>query len=183
MNPRFVRFILALAILPCSALTAPAAETTAWQAGVATRKLTPAGPIWLAGYAGRNAPSDGVDQDVFAKAIAIQDASSGRIVIVTLDLIGVPRSLRHFVERTAAAKFGLKPNEVLLNASHTHSGPQVYPDRMALERAFSRHAKPGDVAAVTSSLQVFQSSSPPVVKSSDRFLEDSKTRRLEDLKT
>lgn len=121
---------------------------TPWNVGVATRTLTPAGPIWMAGYANRATPSDGVDQDVFAKALAIDDGQGGRVVIVTLDLIGVPHSLRQFVERECAQQFALKPAEILLNASHTHSGPQVAPDRMSLERAFSRAAKKADLDAV-----------------------------------
>ncbi|MFM9029988.1 MAG: hypothetical protein ACKOTF_04790, partial [Opitutaceae bacterium] len=39
-----------------------------WRSGVAARKITPSGPIWLAGYANRTAASDGVDTDLFAKA-------------------------------------------------------------------------------------------------------------------
>jgi hypothetical protein len=126
---------------------APAAGLD-WKVGVATRKLTPPGPIWLAGYANRATPSDGVDLDVFAKALPIDDAKGGRVVIVTLDLVGVPAALRAYVERECGQKFALKPAEILLNASHTHSAPQVSPDRMALERAFSRAAKPQDVEAV-----------------------------------
>ncbi|MEN9633300.1 MAG: hypothetical protein RL077_1704 [Verrucomicrobiota bacterium] len=125
----------------------PKAEGT-WQVGLATRKLTPPGPIWLAGYAGRAAPSSGVDTDIFAKALALSDGRGGRVVIVTLDLIRVPLALREYIERTAAQKFGLKPSEILLNASHTHSGPEVEPDRLELETVFSRMAKPADLAAV-----------------------------------
>jgi hypothetical protein len=125
-----------------------AADAPAWKAGVAVRKLTPDGPIWLAGYANRTTPSAGVDSDLFAKALALDDGAGGRIVIVTLDLIGVPRVLRDFVEREGAERFGLKPSEILLNASHTHSGPQVSPDRMVLERTFSRAATAADIDAV-----------------------------------
>jgi hypothetical protein len=140
----------ALLLVVTAAAAAFAAQPTPapWKAGVATRKLTPAEPIWLAGYASRATPSNGVDQEVFAKALAIDDGQGGRVVIVTLDLIGVPHALRVFVEREGARKFGLKPAEILLNASHTHSGPQVSPDRMVLERAVSRAAKPQDLDAV-----------------------------------
>ena len=135
----------AMAIHAAPAASAPALD---WKVGVATRSLTPPGPIWLAGYASRSSPSDGVQQEVFAKALAIDDDQGGRVVIVTLDLIGVPASLRAFVEREGERRFKLKPAEILLNASHTHSGPQVSPDRMQLERAFSQKAKPAEVEAV-----------------------------------
>jgi hypothetical protein len=124
------------------------ARPAEWKAGVATRKLTPSGPIWMAGYANRTAPSTGVDLDVFAKALALDDGQGGRVVIVTLDLVAVPLALRTFVEQECATKFGLKPNEILLNASHTHSAPLVWPDRMVLETVFSRMAKKEDVGAV-----------------------------------
>lgn len=136
-------------LLLCLALAAhlPAADAP-WRAGVATRKLNPPDPIWLAGFANRTAPSAGIDRDIFGKALALDDGQGGRLVIVTLDLIGVPAALRAHTEKVAAEKFGLKPHDFLLNASHTHSAPQVSPDRMVLERAFSQNAQPADVAAV-----------------------------------
>lgn len=126
----------------------PPPAAAPWRAGVAARKITPAGPIWLAGYANRAAPSDGSDTDLFAKALLLDDGKGGRVVIVTMDLIGVTAEIRAHVEQEAGRRFGLKPHELLLNASHTHSGPQVAPDRMLLEKIFRRAAKPEDVAAV-----------------------------------
>src|SRR5687767_2212019 len=98
-NPRnnlpmkFLSRSLLLILGTATALLAAQPVPTPWNVGVATRKLTPAGPIWLAGYANRATPSDGVDQDVFAKALAVDDGKGGRVVIVTLDLIGVPHPL------------------------------------------------------------------------------------------
>ena len=126
----------------------PPPAAAPWRAGVAATKITPAGPIWLAGYANRAAPSDGVDSELFAKALLLDDGKGGRVVIVTMDLIGVTAEIRAHVEQEAGRRFGLKPHELLLNASHTHSGPQVAPDRMLLEKIFRRAAKPEDVAAV-----------------------------------
>lgn len=147
MRFTFVRACAFLATaLFASAAPAPA-PSLEWKAGVATRTLTPPGAIWMAGYANRTAPSTGVDLDLHAKALALDDGRSGRLVIVTLDLIGVPATLRAAADR-AAPSHGLAPAQILLNASHTHSGPLLAPDRIALERNFSRNAKPEDVAAV-----------------------------------
>jgi hypothetical protein len=46
-------------------------------------------------------------------------------VIVTLDLVGIPRSLRDDVEKQAQAKYGLPAASLLMNCSHTHCGPVV----------------------------------------------------------
>jgi neutral ceramidase len=141
--------IAALITSLAAASLAPGAQPAPqWKIGVATCDITPDGPIWMAGYASRSAPSSGVDQPLFAKALAVEDDAGGRVVIVTLDLIGVPAALRSAVERAAGQRYGLKPHEVLLNASHTHCGPLCYADRMVLERAFVRSAKEHDVAAV-----------------------------------
>jgi len=143
---RAVVLLTSLVWLAAPLVAQPTAEP--WRAGVATRKLTPAGPIWMSGYANRTAPSSGVDQDLFTKALALDDGRGGRMVIVTLDLIGIPASLRQHVERECATRFKLKPHEILLNASHTHCGPQVSPDRMELEVGFRRMANPAQIAAV-----------------------------------
>jgi len=96
-----------------------------WKAGAACVAITPGEPTWMAGYASRNKPSEGKFQDLFAKALALEDAEGSRLVIVTLDLIGVPRALRDAVEKQVCQKHGLRPEGLLINASHTHSGPVV----------------------------------------------------------
>ena len=98
-----------------------------WKAGAAAVDITPEGSVWMAGYAARKKPSEGVSQKLYAKALALDDGNGGRLVIVTLDLIGVPRIVRETVERKAREQHALRPEEILLNASHTHSGPAPYP--------------------------------------------------------
>ena len=101
-----------------------------WKAGVATVKITPRQPMWMAGYASRNKPSEGVAQDLFAKALALEDPSGARVVMVTLDLIGVPRSSRDWVDAEVQKKYGLQRSQLLLNASHTHSGPEIRGEKL-----------------------------------------------------
>ena len=78
-------------IAPCPALgdTPPAA----WKAGVAKAVITPAEPMWMAGYASRDKPAEGKLQDLFAKALAIEDPQGTRLVLVTTDLVGLPKKL------------------------------------------------------------------------------------------
>jgi hypothetical protein len=101
------------------------AAATAWRAGVAAVKITPDVPLWMAGYAARTRPSEGVAEDLFAKALAIEDARGSRLVIVTMDLIGIDRALRDSVERQVKTQFGLPRSGLLLNVSHTHCGPAL----------------------------------------------------------
>jgi hypothetical protein len=104
------------------------AAPQAWKAGLAVVKVTPQTPLWMAGYAARNKPSEGVAQDLFAKALALEDAQGGRVVVVTMDLIGVDRPMRDWVEKQVQEKFKLAPSGLLLNVSHTHCGPEFGAD-------------------------------------------------------
>ncbi len=104
---------------------AGAAFAADYQAGTARVKITPEGPIWLTGYASRTHASEGVVCDLWAKALAISDSKRNRVVIVTTDIIGLPRSISDTVAARAAKQYGLRRNEILLNSSHTHTGPAL----------------------------------------------------------
>ena len=94
-----------------------------FRAGVGRIKITPEKPIWLSGYASRNHPSEGVLHDLWAKALAIEDGKGQRVVIVTIDVIGLPRSISDTVAARVAKDYGLERSRLLLNCSHTHTGP------------------------------------------------------------
>jgi len=99
-----------------------------FQAGVARMVITPQSPIWLSGFASRNHVSEGVAQDLWAKALVFDDGRGGRVVMVTMDLIGLPREISDEVASRVLPKHGLKRSQLILLASHTHSGPLVYPN-------------------------------------------------------
>lgn len=100
-----------------------AADAPVWKAGVATAVITPDRPMPMSGYAARKAPATGKDQELFGKALAIEDGEGNRVVFITLDLIGVVADLRRAVETQVAEKYGLPPRALVMNASHTHCGP------------------------------------------------------------
>ena len=95
------------------------------QAGAAKINITSAVPIWMAGYAARDKPSEGSIQPLWAKALAISDGNGGQAVIVTTDLIGLPREVTDVVAAQAMEKFKLERGSIVFNSSHTHTGPVV----------------------------------------------------------
>ena len=101
------------------------AAAAMFKAGLAKVVITPEKPTWMAGYANRNKPSAGKIQDLYAKALAIQDAKGNRIVIVTTDLLGLPGALTAEVSEHANKSYALKREQILFNSSHTHTGPVV----------------------------------------------------------
>lgn len=121
-----MRGLLVLSVLFVS--TTSLADDADWKAGVATVTITPSQPIWMAGYAGRTKPSEGTLSELHAKALVVEDSAGTRAVIVTTDLISIPRPLRQQVAKAVAEKHKLDPKGLLLNCSHTHCGPVVRDD-------------------------------------------------------
>ncbi|MCA9176610.1 MAG: neutral/alkaline non-lysosomal ceramidase N-terminal domain-containing protein [Planctomycetales bacterium] len=122
---RFVFALTALATMPGVDGGRAAAEDTPlpWKAAVATAKITPKRPLPMAGYAGRKEPAEGAETDLYAKCVALQDQQGHRVVMVTLDLIGVLEELRTKVASEVEKRHGLPAHALLMNASHTHCGP------------------------------------------------------------
>jgi neutral ceramidase len=119
--------------LPILLTTAAMAQDQLWKAGIASEVVTPNRPMWMAGYASRNRPSEGATHDLFVKALALQSADGTRMVFVTSDLISVPRPIRDTLEKQVAEKFGLSPEELMINCSHTHCGPEIRTTRWSLD--------------------------------------------------
>ena len=139
--PAILPLLLAWPLLPGPPAWADDQGGTApWKAGAAAVDITPTGPVWLAGFANRKGPSEGVAIPIFTKALALEDSAGARLVIVTLDLVGIPRQLRSDVEKEVGEKFGLRPECLLLNASHTHSAPAF--SREQVEEPLAYGGKP-----------------------------------------
>jgi hypothetical protein len=128
--------LISLIAFPCSTEWLPCAlatqEQARWKAGVASIVITPDEPMWMAGYAARNKPSEGKVHDLRAKALALEDEQGTRLVIVTVDLIGIPRPTRDWLAEHAKQSYKLEPEALLLNASHTHSGPVIRETRYSI---------------------------------------------------
>lgn len=95
--------------------------------GVARKAITPTGPVWMAGYASRNRPSEGVMHDLWAKALVVGDDKKIGVIIVTTDIIGFTHEISGEIAARVRKKYGIRRSQLLLNASHTHSGPVIRP--------------------------------------------------------
>jgi len=113
-----------VALICCAA---PAVAGAGFRAGVAWVDITPREPIWMSGYASRSHPSTGVRQPLWARALVLESVSGGRVAIVTTDLIGLPAEVADEVAARAHRQFGIERSRLLLNSSHTHTGPVVWP--------------------------------------------------------
>jgi hypothetical protein len=103
---------------------------TTWKAGVATTVITPAEPMWLAGWAVRTEPARGALTELYAKALAVEDRQGERFVVLTADLIGVSREMATAVAEQVEKRCRLSRERLMFCASHTHNGPEIRPDKV-----------------------------------------------------
>lgn len=118
------RALTVISVLLYLLLAFPAlAQQKGWKAGIAKVAITPEQNMWMAGFASRTHASEGKIHDLWAKALALEDAEGKRSVLVTLDLLGLPKKLSDDIRTQIKTKYALNKEDIILNSSHTHSGP------------------------------------------------------------
>jgi len=101
-------------------------ENKDWKAGVAKTIITPEGKLWMAGYAFRDKPTADKRHDLWVKALALEDGNGKVGVFVSMDVVGIPKFLLHKVYEGVLNKYGITKEQMLINGSHTHTGPLLY---------------------------------------------------------
>ncbi len=100
---------------------------TELRAGVAIRDITPDTerlPVPLGGYGAReNKPATGVHDSTLAKALVLRQGGR-KVAVVTLDLLGIPRSLREEV-LVRIQPAGFESENLILAASHSHASVEM----------------------------------------------------------
>ncbi len=99
------------------------------KAGFAQSDVTPEVGVYLAGYPSRNEPSNSVDDPLFLRVVALEDDAGRRMVLVTGDLLKLPRDLTWRTKLWCEAQFGLPSASVIINLSHTHAAPNLFLQR------------------------------------------------------
>ncbi len=92
--------------------------------GIAEVNYTPRVGFDLAGnYRGNDYASRGIHDSLFCRAIV---ASNGieKAAIVTIDICFLKKNAVNFMRANIAAKTDIKPENIMITCSHTHSGPK-----------------------------------------------------------
>jgi hypothetical protein len=125
-------WLFCLTLLPLAARPAGGQEAD-WKVGLARVKITPEQPVFMAGYASRNKPYERVHDDLFAKALVLADRDGHIAVLITSDLIGFAADVANPIRQRIAEKTGIPLGAILLNSSHTHTGPTLSLERSPRE--------------------------------------------------
>jgi hypothetical protein len=116
---------LAVAVLIIWLGLLPHGYAQEFKAGTARAKITPEEPGWLGGYGHRNRPAEGVAADLWARALALEDNQGHRCILANADIHIFTRRLHQEIVQAARKRFGLEQGDVMLIATHTHSGPAL----------------------------------------------------------
>ncbi|XDD42182.1 neutral/alkaline non-lysosomal ceramidase N-terminal domain-containing protein [Leptospira sp. WS60.C2] len=120
-----LRFLLSIFLL--LALPLVAKDSRAYLAGMSKKDITgPPVGVMFWGYAREDQTGIGIQTRQFARALVVEDQSTGKLLAyVTCEVGGIPFEIQRDVINKLQEE--LDPNfhfgNVLLNASHTHSGP------------------------------------------------------------
>lgn len=101
---------------------------------IATGKtdITPQQPVPLAGFAHRLAPIGSVSSVLEANAIAFCDHQGRWALVLSLDLLFVGEPITKAVHAFCGARHGIRPQDIVIVASHTHYAPATDPAKPLL---------------------------------------------------
>ena len=86
-----IRVALCVSVVVGACWSNGALAESPYQIGFGKADITPTSPLRLSGYGNRSEPSEGVDESLFVRAMAVQAGEDEKpFVIVSVDTIGVP---------------------------------------------------------------------------------------------
>jgi len=93
----------------------------------------------MAGYGRREGrPAEGVHDSLFASALALR-VGEQKVVFVSIDALIVSRAMAEGVIARVESTLGLKREQVLFGATHTHSGPGAWGEGLLAELFAGEH--------------------------------------------
>ncbi|MDD5688224.1 MAG: neutral/alkaline non-lysosomal ceramidase N-terminal domain-containing protein [Elusimicrobia bacterium] len=95
------------------------------KAGVGKVDITPPVGIDLSGYIARTGPSSDIHDKLYAKVLLLNDTKT-EVAIITSDLLGINIDLVEKIRNLAEKKTGIIKENIIISASHTHSGPAIF---------------------------------------------------------
>jgi neutral ceramidase len=120
----FEAIVLLSVNLICIGVFCPASRA-ALKGGCAKVDITPPVGVWLSGYGGRDKPSDDVNDELYARALVL-DNGGDSVAIISVDLLWVPLEMTNQVRQILKDKIGIPERNVMICGTHTHFGPKIY---------------------------------------------------------
>ncbi|HMJ66638.1 MAG TPA: hypothetical protein VK615_14940, partial [Candidatus Binatia bacterium] len=118
--------IIAGLFLSSLALHSATQKQSTASAGWAEVDITPPLGIALGGRGGPEAWANKVLDPLYGQVLILKDGKGNGFALVSLDLIGIQHDTSDRIRMAIAGELGIELNLVVINCSHTHSGPLMY---------------------------------------------------------
>ena len=122
-----------LAALLGSAFAPANAEAAGLRAGVGKADITPQTGYYLGGWTRADRTAGGQHTRLFSRALVLE-RDGRKVALVQVDLFMVPAGMVQHIGEALAAR-GFSERNILISASHTHSGPGGYANFPTLNTA------------------------------------------------
>lgn len=95
-------------------------------AGTARININPSGSCLLDGFGGRDHGCEGIHDNLYVTALALSRHEK-KLVIIGVDILALNNEQIDKIWMLAEERLSLKPEQLFINCSHTHAGPEVRP--------------------------------------------------------
>lgn len=118
--------LLILGLASSMGIGSAAERAASSSAGWAEVEITPPLGIALGGRGGADAEATRILDPLYAHVLILKDVKGTGFVLVSLDVVGMQHDTSERIRMAIAGELGIEINLVVLNFSHTHSGPFMY---------------------------------------------------------
>jgi hypothetical protein len=124
MNSAIGRLAFSVVLACCATLDSARAQAPSadFRAGIAVRVVTPDPLLPISGGVGPSHPATQKRGELTVRALVLADEDT-KVAIVSADFLGFPSVL---ADKARAQVKGIPPENILIGATHTHSGPDCY---------------------------------------------------------
>ena len=134
-------FIFAFTAISFSVLPSCTSENTELLIGIAEVNYTPDVGLDLVGnYRGDDYASRGVHDSLFARAIVAKGPDGEKVAVLSVDICFFSREAIEMMRNFIASESGIKAENILIHATHTHSGPKSDLDAPKAEQYLKKAA-------------------------------------------
>ena len=131
--PRPVRRLTILVALTAFAAVPASADAAGLRAGVGKADVTPRTGYYLGGWTRADRVAGGQHTRLFSRALVLE-RDGRKMALVQIDLFMVPAGMVQHIGEALAAR-GFSERNIMISASHTHSGPGGYANFPTLNTA------------------------------------------------
>jgi len=122
------------------------------RAGFGLAKITPSSNVPLAGYAARMGLSQGIHDDLYARALVLSEGKNA-LTLISVDALALDAAFVAQVRAEIGVNTGIEPAAIMIAATHTHGGPLTTelfsPEPRPLDKKYLAFLRSSIVQAVT----------------------------------